>query len=81
MWRDTRQRRRSQSQEEKDTGDSTTANTTGNLANLTNQEQWMGLRELATRKNRGRSLKESFAFWKTNRCGLTPLLNGMPHET
>jgi hypothetical protein len=23
-------------------------------------------------------LKESFAFWKTNRCGLTPLLMAFP---
>jgi hypothetical protein len=31
--------------------DGTTANTTRNLANLTNQEQWMGLCELASNEH------------------------------
>jgi hypothetical protein len=67
-----------ENQHEKDTCDGTTTNTTRNLANLTNQEQWMGLCELASNEQDqdklGRSLKEFFAFWKTNRRGLTPLL-------
>jgi hypothetical protein len=33
------------------TGDGTPANTTGNLANLTNQEKWMRLCELASNEH------------------------------
>jgi hypothetical protein len=39
---------RRENQDENDIWDGTTANTTRNLANLTNQEQWMGLCELAS---------------------------------
>jgi hypothetical protein len=39
-----------ENQHEKDICNGTTANTTRNLANLTNQEQWMGLCELASKE-------------------------------
>jgi hypothetical protein len=51
MLRGSQQRRKLLSQHEWDTCDGTTANTTRNLANLTNQEQWMGLCELASNEH------------------------------
>ena len=86
MWRDTQRRRRSYSQHEKDIGDVTTANTTRNLANLTNQEQWMGLCELASNEQDQDKLGALFeeilrVLEEDQRVRLNTAADGMPHDT
>jgi len=69
---------------EKDTGDGTTANTTGNLANLTNQEQWMGLCELAFNEHDQEKLGalfEEILRLLDQQVRLNTAADGMPRDT
>lgn len=86
MPRGSPQRRRSSySQPEKDTSDGTTANTTGNLADLTNQEQWMGLCELASNEHDqeklGAIFEEILRLLEDQQVRLSTAADGMPHAT
>jgi hypothetical protein len=68
-----------------DTGDGTTANTTRNLANLTNQEQWMGLCELASNEHDQEKLGALFEailrLLEHQQMRLNAAASGMPHDT
>lgn len=70
---------------EKGTGDGTTANTTGNLANLTNQEQWMGLCELAfnehDQEKLGALFEEILRLLEDQQVRLNTAADGMPRDT
>jgi hypothetical protein len=66
-------------------GDGTTANTTGNLANLTNQEPWVGLCELAYNEHDQEKLGALFEgilrLLEDQQERLNTAADGMPHDT
>jgi hypothetical protein len=61
------------------------ANTTGNLANLTNQEQWMELYELACNEHDQETLGALFegilCLLEDQQVRLNTAADGMPHDT
>jgi hypothetical protein len=83
-WAPQRQRR-SKSQHEKDSGDGTTLNATRNLANLTTQEQLVGLCELASNEHDQEKLGALFEgmlrLLEDQRVRLNTATDGMPHDT
>ncbi|MGA7400818.1 MAG: hypothetical protein WCC99_15280 [Candidatus Sulfotelmatobacter sp.] len=69
----------------KDTGKGTTANATRNLANLTNQKQWMGLCELASNEHDqeklGALFEEILRLLEDQQVRLKAAADGMLHDT
>jgi hypothetical protein len=82
MSRGSRQRHRSYLNVRRDTGD---ASTTRNLANLTNQEQWKGLCDLASNESDQEKLGALFEgmlrLLEDQQAQLNPAPNGTPHDT
>jgi len=78
------QRRMLKSKHEKDPGDGTIAHIPGNLANLTNQEQWMGLCELASKEHDQEKLGALFEailrLLEDQRVRLNIAADGMAHD-
>ena len=79
------QQRHSSYPNERDSCDGTTANTTRNLANLTNQEQWIGLCELASNEHDQEKLGALFEgilrLLEGQQVRLNTAADGMPHGT